>query len=373
MRLPTVPDLGDLRGRRVLLRADLNVPLHRGEITDDTRIREVLPSIRLLQEAGARITACSHLGRPRHPFDEACDMAPVRRRLAELAPGVELLENLRFDPGEVTGDPATAARLADGCDVFVNDAFGSCHRRHASIVGPTRLLPSAAGLLLLVEVAEILSLRRAPRRPFVVVLGGGKVADKLGVVKAMCTMADAVLVGGAMCFTFLAAAGRRIGASLCDPSRLADCRALLDAGAPLHLPEDLVGLGPGGRIGAPEAGGDVRGFGADLPDGWLGADIGPGTAARFADAILDAATVFWNGPLGAFEDPRFAAGTHTVAEAMAETRAHTVVGGGDSAAALAAMGLAGSVSHLSTGGGAALELLEHGDLPGLAALRSRRL
>ena len=370
MRLPTIPDLGDLPGRRVLLRADLNVPLHRGEITDDTRIRELLPTIRMLQEAGAQVTACSHLGRPRDRSDTAFDMIPVRRRLAELAPEVELLENLRFDPGEVAGDPATAARLAEGQDVFVNDAFGSCHRSHASIVGPPGLLPSAAGLLVLVEVAEILSLRRAPRRPFVVVLGGVKVADKLGVVKAMCSMADAVLVGGAMCFTFLAAMGRRVGASLCDPSRLADCRELIEAGAPLRLPEDLVGLGPGGRIGDPEAGGPVGQFGADLPDGWLGADIGPGTAALFADTILDAATVFWNGPLGAFEDARFAAGTFTVAEAMAETRAHTVVGGGDSAAALAAMGLAGSVSHLSTGGGSSLKLLETGDLVGLAALRA---
>ena len=370
MRLPTIPDLGDLPGRRVLLRADLNVPLHRGEITDDTRIRELLPTVRMLQEAGAQVTACSHLGRPRDRSDTAFDMIAVRRRLAELAPEVELLENLRFDPGEVAGDPAVAARLAEGQDVFVNDAFGACHRPHASIVGPPGLLPSAAGLLVLVEVAEILSLRRAPRRPFVVVLGGVKVADKLGVVRAMCSMADAVLVGGAMCFTFLAAMGRRVGASLCDPSRLADCRELIEAGAPLRLPEDLVGLGPGGRIGDPEAGGPVGQFGADLPDGWLGADIGPGTAALFADTILDAATVFWNGPLGAFEDARFAAGTFTVAEAMAETRAHTVVGGGDSGAALAAMGLAGSVSHLSTGGGASLKLLETGDLVGLAALRA---
>ncbi len=369
MRLPTIPDLGDLSGRSVLLRADLNVPLRNGAITDDTRIREVAPTIQLLRDAGAGVTACSHLGRPRGHRDDAFDMAPIRRRLGELLPGVELLDNLRFDPGEEAGDPAVAAQLAGGHDVFVNDAFGACHRAHASIVGPPRLLPSAAGLLLLIESAEILSLRQAPRRPFVVVLGGAKVADKLGVVKAMCTMADAVLVGGAMCFTFLAAAGHRIGSSLCDPQWVSDCRALLEGGFPLHLPEDLVGLGPGGRIGDLAGGGAVRQFGAELPDGWLGADIGPGTAAFFADTILDAATVFWNGPLGAFEDPRFAAGTFTVAEAMAETRAHTVVGGGDSGAALATMGLAGSVSHLSTGGGAALELLEKGDLPGLAALR----
>lgn len=370
MRLPTIPDLGDLGGRSVLLRADLNVPLYGGEVGDDTRIREVVPTIRTLHEAGARVTVCSHLGRPRGRPDPAFDMAPVRRRLAELAPGIELLENLRFDPGEEAGELALAERLVAGHDVFVNDAFGACHRAHASIVGPTRLLPSAAGLLMLVEVAEILSLRRAPRRPFVVVLGGAKVADKLGVVEAVCSMADAVLVGGAMCFTFLAAAGHDIGASLYDPDHLEDCRALLAAGSPLHLPEDLVGLGPGGRLGDPSAGGAVRQFGADLPDGWLGADIGPGTAAFFADTIADAGTVFWNGPLGAFEDPRFAAGTITLAEALAETRAHTVVGGGDSGAALTSMGLVRSVSHLSTGGGASLELLEHGDLPGLAALRA---
>ena len=369
MRLPTVSDLGDLGGCSVLLRADLNVPLRGGEVADDTRIREVVPTIRMLDEAGARATVCSHLGRPQGRPDPAFDMAPVRRRLAELAPGTKLLENLRYDPGEEAGDPALAARLVAGYDVFVNDAFGSCHRAHASIVGPPRLLPSAAGLLMLVEAAEILSLRRAPRRPFVVVLGGAKVADKLGVVKAMCAMADAVLVGGAMCFTLLAAAGHRIGASLLDPHRVAECRDLLDGGFPLHLPEDLVGLGPGGRIGDPSAGGAVRQFGTDLPDGWLGADIGPGTAAFFADTIAGAGTVFWNGPLGAFEDSRFAAGTFTVAEAMAETRAHTVVGGGDSAAALGAMGLAGAVSHVSTGGGASLELLENGDLLGLAALR----
>ena len=369
MRLPTIPDLGDLSGRRVLLRADLNVPLRGAEVTDDTRIREVVPTIRMLRDAGAEVTLCSHLGRPRGRPDPAFGMVPVRRRLAELAPGVELLENLRFDPGEEAADPVLAGRLAAGHDVFVNDAFAVCHRAHASIVGPPRLLPSAAGLLMLVEVAEILSLRRAPRRPFVVVLGGAKVADKLGVVRAVCAMADAVLVGGAMCFTFLAAAGHGIGDALFDPDRLEDCRALLAGGFPLHLPEDLVGLGPGGRLGDPSAGGAVRQFGSDLPDGWLGADIGPGTAASFADTILDAGTVFWNGPLGAFEDPRFAAGTITVAEALAETRAHTVVGGGDSGAALVSMGLGRSVSHLSTGGGASLELLEHGDLPGLVALR----
>ena len=369
MRLPTIADLGDLSGSSVLLRVDLNVPLHDGEISDDTRIRRAVPTIRMLRDAADGVTACSHLGRPRGRRDAAFDMAPVRRRLDELVPGVELLDNLRFDPGEEAGDPAVAARLAGGHDVYVNDAFGSCHRPHASIVGLPRLLPAAAGSLVLGEAAAILGLRRSPRRPFVVVLGGVKVADKLGLVAAMCAMADAVLIGGAMCFTFLAAAGRRIGASLLDAAHLEECRALLDAGAPVHLPEDLVGLGPGGRIGEPSAGGAVRQFGADLPDGWLGADIGPGTAAFFADTIADAATVFWNGPMGAFEDPRFAAGTATVAEAMAETRAHTVVGGGDSAAALSAMGLAGDVSHLSTGGGASLELLESGDLVGLAALR----
>jgi phosphoglycerate kinase len=287
-------------------------------------------------------------------------MEPVRERLAELAPGAELLENLRFDPGEEGNDPAFVARLVEGIDAYVDDAFGAAHRAHASIVGPPRTLPSAAGRLLAREVEVLTGLRARPRRPFVAVLGGAKVSDKLGVIDSLLEVVDALVIGGGMCFTFLAARGHPIGDSLCEEDQIERCRELLEGPKPIHLPEDIVGLDPSGQ---------VANYGVRLPDGAKGLDIGPGSAAAFADVILDAGTVFWNGPMGMFEDPRFAAGTRTVAEAIAETKAFTVVGGGDSAAALAEFGLADQVDHVSTGGGASLELLELGDLPGLAALR----
>lgn len=367
--IPQLEDLGDLDGRSVLLRADFNVPLDGGRITDDLRIRAALPTIRWLQEQGAKVTVCSHLGRPKGEPDPAFSMEPVRERLAELAPGVELLENLRFDPGETANDPDFVDRLVEGHDAYVNDAFGASHRAHASVVGPAARLPSAAGRLLAHEVDVLLGLREQPRRPFVAVLGGAKVSDKLGVIEALLEVVDALVIGGGMCFTFLAAQGHAIGASLFEPDQVEACKALLAAGKPIHLPTDLVALGPGGKIGDPEAGGEVRQIGVEVPDGWMGLDIGPGTAAEFADVILDAQTVLWNGPMGVFEDPRFASGTRTVAEAVAETKGFTVVGGGDSAAAIEAFDLADRIDHLSTGGGASLELLETGDLPGLEALR----
>jgi phosphoglycerate kinase len=367
--VPQLADLGELHGARVLLRADFNVPIDDGRITDDLRIRAALPTIEWLQGQGATVTACTHLGRPKGAPDPRYSVAPVRERLAQLAPGVELLENLRFDPGETADDPAFVQRLIQGQDAYVNDAFGASHRAHASIVGPPRFLPSAAGMLLAREVEVLLPLRDDPRRPFVVVLGGSKVSDKLGVISALTQVADRLIIGGGMCFTFLAAQGHHIGASLVETDQIDTCRALLDSGAPLTLPHDITALGPGGKIGDPAAGGDVRQLGVEIPDGWMGLDIGPGSAAEFTDLIGEARTVFWNGPMGVFEDPRFAAGTRTVADAMAESRAFTVVGGGDSAAALAAFGLQGEVDHVSTGGGASLELLEQGDLPGLAALR----
>jgi phosphoglycerate kinase len=296
-------------------------------------------------------------------------MDPVRARLAELAPGVELLENLRFDPGETKNDPAFVARLVEGQDAYVNDAFGASHRAHASVVGPPAHLPSAAGRLLAKEIEVLLGLREHPSRPFVAVLGGAKVSDKLGVIKALLEIVDSLVIGGGMCFTFLAAQGRPTGASLLEEDQVETCRELLASGASIHLPSDLTALGPGGKIGDPSAGGDVRQIGASVPDGWMGLDIGPGSAAEFSDVILDARTVFWNGPMGVFEDPRFEAGTRTVAEAVAETRGFTVVGGGDSAAAIAQFELADRIDHISTGGGASLELLEQGDLPGLEALR----
>ena len=363
-RIPTLADLGDVSGKRVLVRTDFNVPMEDGKITDDFRIRAALPTINWLTERGAQVVTCSHLGRPKGQPNPKYSMDAVRARLAELAPGVELLENLRFDAGEEGNDPAFVAALVDGMDLYVDDAFGACHRAHASIVGPPQTLPSAMGLLLQKEVEVLLGLRDNPKHPFVAVLGGSKISDKLGVVDALLKVVDSLVIGGAMCFTFLAAQGYGIGDSLWEPDQVDTCKRLLAetaaSGKTIHLPEDLVGV---------DAGGNFATFGRALPDGAKGFDIGPGSAAAFSDVIMDARTVFWNGPMGMFEDPRFEAGTRTVAQAMADTKAFTVVGGGDSAAALAQFHLDDEVDHVSTGGGASLELLELGDLPGLAALR----
>ena len=369
MGIPQLEDLGDLDGRHVLVRTDFNVPLRDGEIVDDLRIRAALPTLTWLQQQGARVTACSHLGRPKGRTDPSCSMDPVRRRLAELAPEVELMENLRFDAGETEDDPAFVAELVQGVDAYVNDAFGASHRAHASIVGPPRTLPSAAGRLLAREVDVLLGLRDEPRRPFIAILGGAKVSDKLGVIQALLDIVDGLVIGGGMCFTFLAAQGNRTGDSLLEPDQVDACAGLLQGDAPIHLPSDITALGPGGEIGDPAAGGEVRQVGTSIPDGWKGLDIGPGTAAEFSDVIAEARTIFWNGPMGVFEDPRFAAGTRTVAQAVADSRGFSVVGGGDSAAAVAQFGLADDIDHISTGGGASLELLEQGDLPGLEALR----
>jgi phosphoglycerate kinase len=363
-RIPTLEDLGDVRGKRVLVRTDFNVPLENGAITDDFRIRAALPTIEWLTSRGAQVVCASHLGRPKGQPNPKYSMVSVRARLAELAPGVELMENLRFDPGEEGNDPQFVASLIRGIDAYVDDAFGACHRAHASIVGPPKTLPSAMGLLMQKEVDVLLGLRSDPKRPFVAVLGGAKISDKLGVVEALLRVVDALVIGGAMCFTFLAAQGHSIGDSLWEPDQVDSCRRLLaesaSVGKNIHLPEDLVGV---------DASGNFSTFGLNLPDGAKGLDIGPGTAAAFSDVIIEARTVFWNGPMGMFEDPRFEAGTRTVAQAMADTKAFTVVGGGDSAAALAQFGLDDEIDHVSTGGGASLELLEFGDLPGLEALR----
>jgi phosphoglycerate kinase len=363
--LPTLEDLGEVSGRRVLVRTDFNVPMETASdgsrrITDDFRIRAALPTIEWLTERGAQVVCASHLGRPKGAPDTRYSMDPVRVRLAELAPGVELLENLRFQPGEEANSDEFVAELVRGIDMYVDDAFGAAHRAHASIVGPPRTLPSAMGRLLAREVEVLLELRRRPKHPFVAVLGGSKISDKLGVVEALLEVVDALVIGGAMCFTFLAAQGFPIGDSLFESDQVDTCRRLLELGKPIHLPEDITGL---------DADGNYATFGRRLPPGAKGFDIGPGTAAAFTDIIMDARTVFWNGPMGMFEDERFARGTRTVAEAMAETKAFTVVGGGDSAAALAQFGFDDRVDHVSTGGGASLELLELGDLPGLAALR----
>jgi phosphoglycerate kinase len=369
VQLPLLEDLPDPSGKRVLLRADFNVPISDGGIDDDLRIRAALPTIEWLVERGAKVTACTHLGRPKGTPDPRYTVEPVRRRLAELAPGVELMENLRFDPGEEANDAAFVDRLVEGQDLYVNDAFGAAHRAHASIVGPPARLPSAAGRLLAREVEVLGGLLEGPERPFVAVLGGSKVSDKLKVIEALLESVDTLLIGGGMCFTFLAAMGHDVGDSLLEADQVDNCRRLLDSGATILVPSDVVALGPGGQIGDPGAGGEVATVGQDVPAGWKGLDIGPGTAAAFADQVAAAGTVLWNGPMGVFEDPRFAAGTRAVAEAMAEAKGFTVVGGGDSASAMAAFGLADRIDHVSTGGGASLELIENGDLPGLKALR----
>jgi phosphoglycerate kinase len=369
MELPQLEDLGDLRGRRVLVRCDFNVPQVEGVVSDDLRIRAALPTLNYLVDAGAHVTACSHLGRPKGLPDRTFAMDSVRIRLAELAPGVHLLENLRFDPGEIANDPRFVQRLIEGQDVYVNDAFGASHRAHASVVGPPRHLPSAAGRLLVREVEVLNGLRTSARRPFIGIMGGAKVSDKLGAIGALLDVVDELIVGGGMCFTFLAAMGANVGSSLLEEDMISTCSRLLDSGAPIRLPIDITALGPGGQIGDPSAGGEVRQVGTSMPDGWMGLDIGPGSAVEFCDLISEARTVLWNGPMGVFEDDRFSAGTRTVAEAVADCRGFTVVGGGDSAAAARQFGVADRMNHVSTGGGAALELIEQGDLPGLAALR----
>jgi phosphoglycerate kinase len=367
--VPSLEDLGDLNAKSVLLRADFNVPISNGEITDDLRIRAALPTITWLLGAGASVTVCTHLGRPKGAPDPAFSVEPVRARLAELAPEVTLLENLRFDPGETANDPAFVARLIEGHDAYVNDAFGASHRAHASIVGPPQHLPSAAGRLLHREVEVLNAMREKPRRPFVAVMGGSKVSDKLAVIEALLDSVDSLIVGGGMCFTFLKAKGHSVGLSLCEDDMVETCQRLLEGPKTIHLPYDITALGPGGKLFDPNAGGDVRQIGANVPDGWMGVDIGPGSAAAFGDVIMEAGTVLWNGPMGVFEDPRFGGGTGAVAAAMAETRAFTIVGGGDSAAAAKQFKVDKDMDHVSTGGGASLELIEKGDLPGLEALR----
>ena len=385
--LPLLEDLPDVEGQRVLVRVDFNVPLeddgHGGRaVADDYRIRTALPTLRWLLDQGAHVTACSHLGRPPGAPDPRWDMAPVRARLEALLPGVALSENLRFSPGEKTNDPAFVDELVAGQDVYVNEAFGVSHRAHASIVGPPARLPSAAGRQLAREAEVLGGLLGAPARPFVAVVGGAKVSDKVGVLEALAGKVDVLCVGGAMAFTFLAAMGHRVGDSLVDAEHLEACAALLDSGVHILLPVDTVALASGepfcsGERAPLEPGaaartgpGGPRVVGDDVPDGWRGLDIGPETAAQFGKEVAGAATVLWNGPLGVTEDERFAQGTRLVAQAVASCPGFTVVGGGDSVSALRHLGLADRVDFLSTGGGASLELIERGDLPGLAALRA---
>jgi phosphoglycerate kinase len=391
----------DVHGKRVLVRVDFNVPMSKDDagawiVVDDTRIVQALPTIEQLRARGARLVLVSHLGRPEGRPEADLSLAPVVECLRELtgahvtlAPEVVgpratalarelkdgellVLENVRFEPGETINDPELARALAGLADVYVNDAFGAAHRAHASTAGVAHLLPSAAGRLLEREVGALSGILESPERPLVAVIGGAKVADKIGVIDRFLALADVVIIGGAMCFPFLAAQGHEVGDSLCDADDVEHARHLLaqaaHAGqARLELPSDLV---IGERF---DEHADHRVLDApDVPAGWMGLDIGPATAARYAKEIELAGTVFWNGPMGAFELEPFAAGTRTVAEAVAAAKGVTVVGGGDSAAALTHFGLEGTVDHLSTGGGATLELVEGRVLPGIQALDGAR-
>jgi phosphoglycerate kinase len=347
MRLPRSVRDADVAGATVLVRSDLNVPLEGGRVADDTRIRASLPTLELLLEGGAsEVRVCSHLGRPKTEEDRTkYAMAPVAARLRELLPDERLrvLENTRFDPGETKNDPGYARELADGCDLYVNDAFGSAHRAHSSTEAVAHLLPAYAGLLLLAELEHLGRLLGEVERPFVLVSGGAKVEDKLGVLRKLGGKADTVLIGGKMA------------------EELRDENSL---GFPVELPTDVL------AAAAFEADAESRVAPFDaLPDGWLGLDIGPETRDRFADRLAGARTIFWNGPMGVFEWPRFAGGTKAVAEAVAANAgAFSVVGGADSVRALNELGLADRISWVSTGGGASLELLEGQELPGVAAI-----
>jgi phosphoglycerate kinase len=387
----TLRDLGDLDGKRVLVRVDFNVPLDDGKVADDTRIQAALPTIEELRGRGARLVLVSHLGRPKDREPEL-SLRPAADRLAELsgadvtlAPNVVgddvrafadnlgagdvlVLENIRYEPGETKNDPELAAELAQLADVYVNDAFGTAHRAHASTVGVARLVEDrAAGLLLEREVSMLSKTLEAPERPLVAVLGGAKVSDKIAVIDRFLQTAETILIGGAMCFPFFAAQGHPIGDSLCAEEDVELARQILEsvatARSALELPRDLV---IGDRLAADA---DVKAVdGVDVPDGWMGLDIGPRSAEAYGGIIAAAGTIFWNGPMGAFELEPFAAGTRSVAEAVAAAPGVSVVGGGDSVAAIQRFGLGDGVTHLSTGGGASLELIEGKTLPGVEAL-----
>ncbi len=383
--MKTLRDLGDINGKRVLVRVDFNVPLEGGTVADDTRIRAALPTIEDLRGRGGRLVLVSHLGRPKDREPEL-SMRPVAARLSELMgtdisfspevvgngvlervdelgpADVLMLENVRFEPGETRNDPELSAALASLADVYVDDAFGAAHRAHSSTEGVARLISDhAAGLLLEREVTLLSEVLEHPERPFVAVLGGAKVSDKLGVIERFKELADTILIGGAMAFPFLTVQGHTVGASLCEEQDVELARDL--AGPKLTLPVDLV---IAERFAAEAPAWTLDGV--DVPGGWMGLDIGPRTAHQYARIIEQAATVFWNGPMGAFELEPFAAGTRAVAQAVADSGGVTVAGGGDSAAALQRFGLAERVTHLSTGGGAALELIEGRALPGVEAL-----
>jgi len=373
----TLDDL-DVESKRVLVRVDFNVPLDEDRnITDDARIRAALPTLKELRSRGARLLLAAHLGRPKDREPEL-SLRPTAERLSELLGedvrlardldevpdgDVVMLENIRYEKGETKNDPELAERYAALADAYVNDAFGAAHRAHASTEAVARLLPSAAGRLLEREVSTLRGILDDPARPLVAVVGGAKVTDKIGVLEAFLERADAILIGGAMCFPFFAAQGHGVGDSLCEEAGIEPARKLAGQ-EKIQLPEDLVA---GREFKADTERRELDGV--DVPDGWMGLDVGAATAERYAGVIAEAGTVFWNGPMGAFELEPFAAGTRRVAEAIAAAPGTTVVGGGDSAAALAQFGLADEVDHLSTGGGASLELVEGKSLPGVEVLQ----
>ncbi|MFN3284678.1 MAG: phosphoglycerate kinase [bacterium] len=394
MEKRTIRDV-DVAGRRVLVRVDFNVPLdERGRVTDDRRIRESLPTVQYLLDRGAAVVLMSHLGRPGGRVVDSLRMAPVGERLAQLlarpvqvlpdcvGPEVEaavarmqpgdvvLLENLRFHPEEEANDPDFAARLARLADLYVNDAFGTAHRAHASTVGVARYLPAVAGLLMEKEIRYLSRLLENPDHPFVAVLGGKKVSDKIGVLSNLLERVDAVLVGGGMAYTFLKACGSGVGRSVVEEDKLELARELMERaqarGVELLLPEDVV------AAERPSAEAPRRVVPAgEIPEGWMGLDIGPATARRFAQVVEGARLVVWNGPMGVFELEPFAEGTRRVAEAVARCPGVTVVGGGDTAAAVDQFGLLERFDHVSTGGGATLEFLEGKELPGIRVLQDR--
>jgi phosphoglycerate kinase len=386
-RYLTLDDV-EVAGLRVLVRSDLNVPLDGGAVSDDFRIRAALPTITRLRDAGAVVTVCSHLGRPKGP-DPKFTMDPVAARMAEIAgfpvrkldavagPEVEaavagatagdvlLLENTRFEPGETKNDPALSDGLARLADLFVQDAFGSVHRAHSSTVGVAERVRSVAGPLLAAEVESLGRFLGDPDHPYIVVLGGAKISDKLAVIKHLLPKTDTMLIGGGMCFTLLKAEGFEVGTSLVEGDMLEEVRAILagPGGDRIQLPLDLVVADRFAADAAHEVVAVNR-----VEEGWMGLDIGPETIARFSEVVRGAGSVFWNGPMGVFEWEPFRAGTAAIAQAMAESSGFTAVGGGDSAAALRMLGMEDRVSHLSTGGGAGLELLEGRELPGVAVL-----
>ncbi len=393
MSKKTVRDI-DVAGRRVFVRVDFNVPLDHGRITDDHRIAAALPTITYLLDHGGAVILASHLGRPKGP-DPALRMDPVAARLGELlhrpvrklddciGPGVEsaaaamrpgdvvLLENLRFHPEEEANDPAFARALAGLADVYVNDAFGTAHRAHASTAGIAAFLPAVAGLLMEREFTFLGKVLEHPTPPLVVILGGKKVEDKIGVIRNLLRLCQTMLIGGGMCYTFLRALGAQIGGSLCEEEKLDLARELLDEAkrrkVGFLLPVDVVAA-QRVEAGAPTQVVDARA----IPDGWIGVDIGPRTVAAFGAPISGAGTVLWNGPMGVFEIPEFAGGTRAVARAVAESCAESIVGGGDTAAAVEQFGYADKITHVSTGGGASLEFMEGKTLPGVAVLQDKR-